>query len=207
MTIDLTDVSKQVRGFYNSAITTGYACAQVAYKCLTSPTDYPINDANSPINGRDPDEIIEVRQLTPWSLDLKVDGELTVRGLGIERDGAIEHPLQQLAEGGEDGADEADRGTRVGAHRQAREALDRVEGHRAAAAGDLVGLAGPVVGDAERVFGHGVERHFTRERLDSTKKSRPLFKVAEPLSRPVYPLTARVFGNSGGHHEQPRSGR
>jgi N-methylhydantoinase B len=44
MTIDLTDVAKQVRGFYNSGITTGYACAQVAYKCLTSPTDYPIND-------------------------------------------------------------------------------------------------------------------------------------------------------------------
>ena len=35
---------KQVRGFYNSAITTGYGCAQVAYKCITSPTDYPIND-------------------------------------------------------------------------------------------------------------------------------------------------------------------
>ncbi len=44
MTIDLTNVAKQVRGFYNSAITTGYACAQVAYKCITSPTDYPIND-------------------------------------------------------------------------------------------------------------------------------------------------------------------
>ena len=44
MTIDLTDVSKQVSGFYNSAITTGYGCAQVAYKCITSPTDYPIND-------------------------------------------------------------------------------------------------------------------------------------------------------------------
>jgi N-methylhydantoinase B len=44
MTIDLTDVSKQVRGFYNSAVTTGYGCAQVAYKCITSPTDYPIND-------------------------------------------------------------------------------------------------------------------------------------------------------------------
>ena len=44
MTIDLTDVSTQVRGFYNSAITTGYGCAQVAYKCITSPTDYPIND-------------------------------------------------------------------------------------------------------------------------------------------------------------------
>jgi N-methylhydantoinase B len=44
MTIDFTDVSKQVRGFYNSAVTTGYGCAQVAYKCITSPTDYPIND-------------------------------------------------------------------------------------------------------------------------------------------------------------------
>ncbi|AMN39451.1 hydantoinase B/oxoprolinase family protein [Rhodoplanes sp. Z2-YC6860] len=44
MTIDFTDVAKQVRGFYNSAITTGYGCAQVAYKCITSPTDYPIND-------------------------------------------------------------------------------------------------------------------------------------------------------------------
>ena len=44
MTIDLSDVAKQVRGFYNSGITTGHACAQVAYKCLTSPRDYPIND-------------------------------------------------------------------------------------------------------------------------------------------------------------------
>ncbi|HEY6995879.1 MAG TPA: hydantoinase B/oxoprolinase family protein [Xanthobacteraceae bacterium] len=46
MTVDLSEVSKQVRGFYNSGITTGYACAQVAYKCLTSPTDYPINDGS-----------------------------------------------------------------------------------------------------------------------------------------------------------------
>jgi N-methylhydantoinase B len=46
MTVDLTNVSKQVRGFYNSGITTGHACAQVAYKCLTSPTDYPINDGS-----------------------------------------------------------------------------------------------------------------------------------------------------------------
>jgi N-methylhydantoinase B len=44
MTIYLSEVSKQVRGFFNSGITTGYACAQVAYKCVTSPTDYPIND-------------------------------------------------------------------------------------------------------------------------------------------------------------------
>ena len=48
MTIDLSEVSKQVRGFYNSGITTGYACSQVAYKCLTSPTDYPINDGCVP---------------------------------------------------------------------------------------------------------------------------------------------------------------
>jgi N-methylhydantoinase B len=46
MTVDLSEVSKQVRGFYNSGITTGYACAQVAYKCLTSPRDYPINDGS-----------------------------------------------------------------------------------------------------------------------------------------------------------------
>jgi N-methylhydantoinase B len=44
MTIDLSEVAKQVRGFFNSAITTGYGCAQVAYKCITSPRDYPIND-------------------------------------------------------------------------------------------------------------------------------------------------------------------
>ena len=46
MTVDLTDVSRQVRGSFNSGITTGYACSQVAYKCLTSPTDYPINDGS-----------------------------------------------------------------------------------------------------------------------------------------------------------------
>jgi N-methylhydantoinase B len=45
-TVDLSEVSKQVRGFYNSGITTGHACAQVAYKCLTSPADYPINDGS-----------------------------------------------------------------------------------------------------------------------------------------------------------------
>jgi len=44
MTIDLTDISDQVRGFYNSGVTTGHACTQVAFKCITSPTDYPIND-------------------------------------------------------------------------------------------------------------------------------------------------------------------
>ena len=44
MTIDLTNVSRQVRGFYNSGPSTAYGCAQMAYKCITSPTDYPIND-------------------------------------------------------------------------------------------------------------------------------------------------------------------
>jgi len=46
MTIDLSQVSAQVRGFYNSGATTGYSCAQVAYKCLTSPSDYPINEGS-----------------------------------------------------------------------------------------------------------------------------------------------------------------
>jgi N-methylhydantoinase B len=46
MTIDLSEVSDQVTGFYNSGITTGIACAQVAYKCLTTPTEYPVNDGS-----------------------------------------------------------------------------------------------------------------------------------------------------------------
>jgi N-methylhydantoinase B len=46
MTIDLTDVSRQVRGFFNSGATTGLGCTQVAYKCITSPRDYPINDGS-----------------------------------------------------------------------------------------------------------------------------------------------------------------
>ena len=46
MTIDLSEVSRQVRGFYNSGVTTGIACGQVAFKCLTSGTDYPVNDGS-----------------------------------------------------------------------------------------------------------------------------------------------------------------
>jgi N-methylhydantoinase B len=46
MTIDLSDVGRQVSGFYNSGASTGIACAQVAYKCLTSPGDYPINEGS-----------------------------------------------------------------------------------------------------------------------------------------------------------------
>jgi N-methylhydantoinase B len=46
MTIDLTEVSNQVRGFYNSGRTTAFGCSQVAYKCMTSPTDYPVNEGS-----------------------------------------------------------------------------------------------------------------------------------------------------------------
>ena len=44
MTVDLSDIAKQVRGFFNSGPSTSIGCAQMAYKCITSPTDYPIND-------------------------------------------------------------------------------------------------------------------------------------------------------------------
>ena len=46
MTVDLTEVSKQVQGFYNSGITAGRSCCQVAFKCLTSALDLPINDGS-----------------------------------------------------------------------------------------------------------------------------------------------------------------
>ena len=46
MTIDLSDVSRQVRGWYNSGHATGIACCQVAYKCLTTPTEYPVNEGS-----------------------------------------------------------------------------------------------------------------------------------------------------------------
>jgi N-methylhydantoinase B len=46
MTVDLSEVAQQVRGFYNSGVTTGHACAQVAFKCLTSPVDYPLNEGS-----------------------------------------------------------------------------------------------------------------------------------------------------------------
>lgn len=44
MTVDLTEVADQVKGFYNSGETAGRSCAQVAFKCLTSATELPIND-------------------------------------------------------------------------------------------------------------------------------------------------------------------
>jgi N-methylhydantoinase B len=46
MRIDLSDVSGQVRGFYNSGETAGLSAAQVAFKCLTSGLDLPINDGS-----------------------------------------------------------------------------------------------------------------------------------------------------------------
>ena len=46
MTVDLSQIGPQVRGFYNSGPSTGYGCAQVAYKCLTSPQDYPVNEGS-----------------------------------------------------------------------------------------------------------------------------------------------------------------
>jgi N-methylhydantoinase B len=45
-TIDLTDVSRQVTGYYNSGATAGRSAAQVAFKCLTSPLLLPINDGS-----------------------------------------------------------------------------------------------------------------------------------------------------------------
>ena len=44
MKVDLSEVAAQVTGFYNSGETAGLSCCQVAFKCLTSPLDLPIND-------------------------------------------------------------------------------------------------------------------------------------------------------------------
>jgi len=46
MTIDLSQVSPQVGGYYNSGITAGLSAARVAFKCITSPDTYPINDGS-----------------------------------------------------------------------------------------------------------------------------------------------------------------
>jgi N-methylhydantoinase B len=43
MTIDLSEVSRQVGGYYNSGVTAGRSAAEVAFKCLTSPLWMPIN--------------------------------------------------------------------------------------------------------------------------------------------------------------------
>ncbi len=44
MTIDLSGVSDQVRGFYNAGEAAGIAAAQVAFKCLNAALELPIND-------------------------------------------------------------------------------------------------------------------------------------------------------------------
>ncbi len=44
MEVDLTNVSDQVKGFFNSGRAAGISAAQVALKCLTAALDMPIND-------------------------------------------------------------------------------------------------------------------------------------------------------------------
>jgi N-methylhydantoinase B len=46
MTIDLSEVSPQVAGYFNSGATAGRSAAEVAFKCLTSPQLFPINDGS-----------------------------------------------------------------------------------------------------------------------------------------------------------------
>jgi len=46
MTMDLTNVSRQVKGFYNSGRAAGRGCCQVAFKCLTSGTEWPVNEGS-----------------------------------------------------------------------------------------------------------------------------------------------------------------
>jgi N-methylhydantoinase B len=44
MTVDLSGVADQVKGFFNSGETAGLSSAQMAFKCLAAPHDLPIND-------------------------------------------------------------------------------------------------------------------------------------------------------------------
>src|SRR4051795_7926745 len=46
LTMDLTAVSRQVAGYFNSGATAGRSAAQVAFKCLTAPLLMPINDGS-----------------------------------------------------------------------------------------------------------------------------------------------------------------
>lgn len=51
MSIDLSRVSPQVAGYFNSGYAAGRSAAQVAFKCITSPTLYPINEGSlRPVN-------------------------------------------------------------------------------------------------------------------------------------------------------------
>ena len=43
MTVDLSEVSRQVTGYFNSGATAGRSAAEVAFKCLTAPLWLPIN--------------------------------------------------------------------------------------------------------------------------------------------------------------------
>lgn len=44
MEVDLSEISPQVRGYLNSGRTAGLSAAEVAFKCLTTPEVYPINE-------------------------------------------------------------------------------------------------------------------------------------------------------------------
>lgn len=44
MTVDLSEVSPEVAGYYNSGMTAGRSAVQLAFKALTSPTEVPINE-------------------------------------------------------------------------------------------------------------------------------------------------------------------
>ncbi|HWP28717.1 MAG TPA: hydantoinase B/oxoprolinase family protein [Chloroflexota bacterium] len=44
LTVDLSEVSRQVAGYFNAGATAGRSAAQVAFKCLTTPRLLPIND-------------------------------------------------------------------------------------------------------------------------------------------------------------------
>jgi N-methylhydantoinase B len=46
MIIDLSNVSPQVAGYYNSGITAGRSAAEVVFKCITTPLLLPINDGS-----------------------------------------------------------------------------------------------------------------------------------------------------------------
>jgi N-methylhydantoinase B len=46
MTVDLSEVSPEVAGYFNSGTTAGRSAAQVAFKAITSPTEFPINDGS-----------------------------------------------------------------------------------------------------------------------------------------------------------------
>ena len=51
MTIDLSQVSPQVAGYFNSGATAGRSAAQVAFKCMTSPDHFPVNEGSlRPVN-------------------------------------------------------------------------------------------------------------------------------------------------------------